>query len=753
MMKQSKEERLKLTKGEKIIIVFLSGTIFILVAVGLYIAVIGNTIKKDIVKDLNKVSLQSVKLVNERITSSLNTLEAMGRIIGRYNGSIYENNILKAVHDETLDAGFQNMAIATLDGTAYNDNSIKVDVSDTEHFKKAIQGESIVSNVIISKDTNTKVVALATPIYREGNIIGAIMARYDLEDLSNILSTKYFDGLGYSYIVKSTGEVIAYSNDKNIDKSITNILVNFNSYTFENKEDYEILKSNLQSGINGTLFYNWNQQKQIMTYRPLGINNWYLINVIPKKLVYNKLSYLSKGMFVICTFLILVFISLTMYIIKFQRKNRLDLEKAHLELQRLYNSVPGGIYRCSIDGKFTVSFANDSFFKFIGYSKEEFKRLFNNEMCRIIHKRDIDTTRKAMYNQLINKKVINNENRIVCANGSIKWISVKSEYIENEDKNNFLYCMFFDITEKKKIIEKLRLNQERYNIIMEQVKDIVFEWNPKNKRIYYSEYFKKKFGYEPLREKFPDSMIKQNIIHKDDIEGFRIFIDKIEKGEKYSECEVRIFDTSNSYIWCKVRATALLDEYRNMNKVIGLISDIDKHKKETQKIKEWAKRDSLTNLYNKGTTETMIRQAIENKECKEKAALLVIDVDNFKSINDTLGHIYGDYVLSGLANNFSKVVSDSDIAGRIGGDEFMIFLNNIEEEEIHHKACEVVNAFESLSIDEHLDYKVSGSVGISLFPKDGQTYHELFKKADKALYCAKNNGKNQYAKYDSHFKK
>ena len=153
----------------------------------------------------------------------------------------------------------------------------------------------------------------------------------------------------------------------------------------------------------------------------------------------------------------------------------------------------------------------------------------------------------------------------------------------------------------------------------------------------------------------------------------------------------------------------------------------------------------MTKLLNKGATEKYIAELLELEEQnKEAGALLIIDLDNFKSINDNLGHSIGDEVLKEIGLILVKNFKGSDILGRIGGDEFMVYMRDIHSSlnalEMGNKLCkETIKEFS----EGQLKDKVSLSIGIAIYPTEGQKFIELYQAADKALYKAKRKGKGQ----------
>lgn len=155
--------------------------------------------------------------------------------------------------------------------------------------------------------------------------------------------------------------------------------------------------------------------------------------------------------------------------------------------------------------------------------------------------------------------------------------------------------------------------------------------------------------------------------------------------------------------------------------------------------------DALTKLYNRYGMETWITQELEKKPKDIPAALLIIDVDNFKYVNDTFGHMIGDVLLIDIADTIREIFSEQYFCGRVGGDEYLIFSNDAEKDDIRTKAENLCKTIKLKYEEEHQDYGVSVSVGIAFSTEQrGNVYADLYKMADLALYQAKAEGKNCY---------
>lgn len=178
--------------------------------------------------------------------------------------------------------------------------------------------------------------------------------------------------------------------------------------------------------------------------------------------------------------------------------------------------------------------------------------------------------------------------------------------------------------------------------------------------------------------------------------------------------------------------------------IIGRARD-DQQKKE---LENRADTDLLTGLNNKLATERKIKEYMAQNPTSQ-SMMLLLDLDNFKNVNDTMGHAFGDEVLSSLGEGISAIFRASDIIGRVGGDEFMIFLKAVPAPDIIRKEAEKVERFfRNFQVGKKEKYDVRASIGVAVFPHDGTDFETLYKAADQGLYKAKRRGKNQLAFYE-----
>ncbi len=238
---------------------------------------------------------------------------------------------------------------------------------------------------------------------------------------------------------------------------------------------------------------------------------------------------------------------------------------------------------------------------------------------------------------------------------------------------------------------------------------------------------------------YPDSLDIKSLVHSDDLEFFYESYNKILQGIDEA-WDVRLHMPSGETRYYRTVYQTFFDSDENPIFCIGRTFDIHDEKM----LEILSQTDLLTNCFNKVTTENLIRQTLKTKD-NAHHAMFIFDIDNFKTINDTLGHDIGDRVLIEIAQNLQSHFRDHDIIGRIGGDEFVVFLKNTQSRELVEKKAEmIIEAFKKANFGDEIQLQISGSIGISLYPTDGSTYEELYKAADKALYQSKLRGKNCY---------
>ena len=193
----------------------------------------------------------------------------------------------------------------------------------------------------------------------------------------------------------------------------------------------------------------------------------------------------------------------------------------------------------------------------------------------------------------------------------------------------------------------------------------------------------------------------------------------------------------------------VFDEDGRISGIIALINNVTDHQLLKMELERRARTDTLTGLLNKSATQELVDMMLSGHQ-KENSlyALLILDIDLFKQVNDTFGHAEGDRVLAEIGRIINNNCRGQDVAGRIGGDEFMIFMRDINNPDNAAALAErLQNEARSAFSEDKLKGRISFSIGISLYPENGKTFQELYNAADHALYSVKKNGRGKWAEF------
>lgn len=218
--------------------------------------------------------------------------------------------------------------------------------------------------------------------------------------------------------------------------------------------------------------------------------------------------------------------------------------------------------------------------------------------------------------------------------------------------------------------------------------------------------------------------------HPDDFAVIDQAFQCIFRGEA-TTYEARMRAGGSDYIWCKLDVSPIMKENVPV-RMIGVITNIEKQKARAKKLEHAAKLDTFTGLFNKAAAIDMIKEALRQNP-QQRHALVLLDIDNFKDFNDTYGHVAGDVVIKLVADSLKQCFRNTDIAGRYGGDEFIVLMEDVRD------ISWVGQRLQKLIRCEGDGFRCTTSMGVAVFPQDGSSYEQLFLKADLALYNSKVN--------------
>ncbi|MDQ2988141.1 MAG: PAS domain S-box protein, partial [Pseudomonadota bacterium] len=307
-----------------------------------------------------------------------------------------------------------------------------------------------------------------------------------------------------------------------------------------------------------------------------------------------------------------------------------------------------------------------------------------------------------------------------------------------------------DITEQQRIQDALRISNERLKLAIEGSGEGIWDWDIRNDHYHFSENLKRMMAWDPEDETpyvIKEAMRKR--IHPDDLPRIRAaLLAYIEGRESAYSCEFRVQRADGVWLWMLSRGIIVARDDSGMPLLMtGTTSDISAKKQADERIWHHANFDALTGLPNRRLFRDRLDQEVRKAaRSGQQVALLFIDLDRFKQVNDLLGHDAGDLLLAQCANRLKGCVRESDTVARLGGDEFTVILTAPESAaRVEHVCQKILHTLESpFPIGKEVAY-MSGSIGVTLYPNDATTSEELIRKADQAMYAAKNAGKNQFS--------
>ncbi len=427
-----------------------------------------------------------------------------------------------------------------------------------------------------------------------------------------------------------------------------------------------------------------------------------------------------------------------------------------LSVEKIIDHLDGSIICCRGDACLTLVYASGYFYKTLGYENGEVSSLLEGYPNSVLRNEPPIDMEKLM-EELRWNGFAERELKLIKKDGHHIWACCRMRLLE-ENGEAYLCGILFDVTLQrrsrrreyeqmeaiKKAENELAASEERYRLIMEEAADPIFDVDMLTHQVYCSPSFKTEFDLDiTVREEFWDKVLSSDIIHPEDREKFLSRAHDLYEGKPQIPGEYRLKNADGRYHWYRIRSTVIRSDSGIPIRVITFISDIDKQKQETIRLRKEAEHDLLTGLYNHVTTISLIEKAISNSKSGSRHALFVIDIDNFKNANDMLGHLFGDELLMEISSKLKNQFREDDIVGRMGGDEFVVFLQNISSDAILEDKSRLLNGiFRNTRTNGGSVCRISCSVGAAIYPTDGTSYPELFRKADIAMYAAKNSGKD-----------
>lgn len=368
-----------------------------------------------------------------------------------------------------------------------------------------------------------------------------------------------------------------------------------------------------------------------------------------------------------------------------------------------------------------------------------------NGFLDMIHPKDLDRLNKTFRQACSSGTGVTLDFRIIRKDNIERYINLKADVITDESGQAArLIGTFHDITEHKLAEQRLTENQKQLKTISDALDIGIRSLDIHSNTLVYASSGMESFFGLPAGDLMGINRKWTDYIHPDDVENFNKHFEGLASGIP-AQLQYRILDIAGNFKWVDDRLFPSLDSSGDLIRVDGLMTDIHEQKLHEEKINFYAYHDYLTGLPNRHMYEEELRDLIR---IGKNFALLFLDMDRFKFVNDTLGHAIGDELLKALSKRLATHITKDDLLVRLGGDEFAILLSNYgDESEAIRIAGDIIEDIEKTFMIEDYELHITTSIGIGFFPQDGQTVKELTANADLALYRAKDAGKNNLQLY------
>ncbi|MGM0839952.1 MAG: sensor domain-containing protein [Bacillota bacterium] len=405
-----------------------------------------------------------------------------------------------------------------------------------------------------------------------------------------------------------------------------------------------------------------------------------------------------------------------------------ELTKSNKNLNNIFETLDVAIW--SHDMKSDVLLITPGIENLYGFPLNEF---YQDTLLwrKVIHPEDMPVLNKRE-EKLGSGQACVSVYRIIKPDGQVRWIQDRG--IPTLDENGEMISftsVLFDITNRKE-------SEDQYRSLVEMSPDIIAVIS--NQKFDYIN----EAGSKLIGANCPEDIMNKDVSHFTSMENIKKIREQTKDSAAGERFELTVYRLNGDAIELEISAMPILYGGRMAIQLVG--RDITNRKETEKTIRTMAYYDSLTGLPNRNKFKKYLNESIREAP-DQSIAILFLDLDRFKVINDTKGHSTGDIILEKVAVQLKNVVKDKGIVFRQGGDEFIILLSNLNEKEVEETTGEVLHSFNSPIVIHEQEFFVTPSIGISMYPKDGEDQESLIKHADTAMYLAKDRGKNNYQFY------
>ncbi len=422
------------------------------------------------------------------------------------------------------------------------------------------------------------------------------------------------------------------------------------------------------------------------------------------------------------------------------KQNKAETNGSAELAQALLRCAGTGIYIVQ-DRKF--QYVNALFQDLTGYSEQELLDMYSLDL---VHPEDKETVRKKAIESLKGYSPLPYEYRFIKKNGEEILVLERVTSTEYQGKRATVGS-FMDITEYKRLEEALEKSEERYLTVLDEVQDAYFEVDLAGNFTFVNDSVCRHLGYS--REELLKLNYRAFIAEEDAKAVYQAFNQVYRTGEPNRGFGYRVIRKDGSTGFAEISVSLLRNEKGEVIGFRGIGRDVTERMQLEQKLADMATHDLLTGLPNRILLNDRLAIGLaQAQRSSSKLAVMMLDLDRFKNINDEMGHSVGDQLLKAAGERLAGIIRKSDTVARVGGDEFVLVLSQISQVQDAVKVAQkILDSFLKPFVLNGRRLHITTSIGIAVYPEDGTDVETLVKHADTAMYWAKEQGRATYELY------
>lgn len=427
------------------------------------------------------------------------------------------------------------------------------------------------------------------------------------------------------------------------------------------------------------------------------------------------------------------------------------LAESERQLRAILDALPGIAYRCAIKSPWRMTFVSEAIQVLSGFGQRDFIE-GEKAWADIVFADDRPQLEQVVAEAVASGSSYSVRYRIVRRDGEVRWVQQRGKAAYDEDgKPLCLEGFVGDVHEQFLADQRLRETEERYRLAGRATMDLIWDWDLRTDHLTWNEAIGICFGYRQQDLGSTGQWWSERIHPGDrerilsDVEAF------LRSGAATYTGEYRFRRADGRYAEIFDRGHVIRDEHGRPVRMVGAMQDLTERKEAERQLLFAATRDPLTHLPNRTLFRTMLEETLSSADLGNgRIAVLLFDLDDFKQVNDSLGHDAGDALLQTFAARLSEAVSEEDFVARLGGDEFAVIIRGVpDNDELKRRCALILKALRQPFVHEGSILDCGATVGAAVFPQHGLKPQDLLKHADIALYVAKASAKGDLVIFDS----